>query len=30
MQALKALIQEKSLKINPENGEIPSVCNCGT
>lgn len=27
--ALKALVQEKGQKKDPENGEIPPLCSCG-
>lgn len=27
--ALKALVQEKGQKLNPDNGEIPPLCSCG-
>jgi len=29
MAALKALVQEKGQKSNPDNGEIPPLCSCG-
>ena len=29
LKALKALVQEKGQKMNPENGEIPALCKCG-
>ena len=29
LTALKALVQEKGQKMNPDNGEIPPLCSCG-
>lgn len=29
IQALKVLVKENGQKMNPENGSIPALCNCG-
>ena len=29
LTALKALVQDKGKKTNPQNGEIPPLCSCG-